>query len=640
MQQEEEDANDAISSWESKTLELEKDLDETATELDKLREDLKSMNNAVSATEARLTEAHQNRTKALEGEKESLEKKLLDVENELDDTAKERNRIRDALASKSREKLEDERGRLIAVVTQLEEELREANEMSQAHATDEAAEKATEIAADALRVEINELKCDIDEYRQQIRTEQMSRQDAELEIERLCDDIATLAALTNQGDSTDDLELRTAKAKDTLKMKERVEIEDLRKSLYRALDELDLAREAEREAIENLSKVRLQTSVCEQEIVAAKSEIHFLTQALEEQRLAEESKKASLEYRIGSLEDENDVLRKYHGSELEDIRHDLSQMTMEKDRAVHQRRELETTNAALVFAASKEESDALKNADEDNEAEIARLRVENAHLLTVAADEKARSERRLRENLAAQVASTEADAILEHELRVNAEETMKRLKLEVEELKKGNLRNARQGKAHHISEAPTEKIDAMKKDLTKLKKENSSLKHRMEKEASKAKASIDALTEECRKAQAKAHKAERDGRYDSAVKSEVTRLRMSPSVSTPETRDDVFLRKPGSASHNTGSIMNSSAAYDLIQRQKEEIQEERKMYLEFLAEHDDLLALLAQQDVERICLRDALSSALGEEAVEKAVRAAEEKTMSQYGKIIKVSEAP
>jgi DNA repair exonuclease SbcCD ATPase subunit len=621
LEQQEEEANEAIASWESKALEFEKDLETNVAnfrELDNLRE---------------------KTLKALEDETESLKTKLRDLESELEKTAEDRNRLRDALGSKSTEKLEDERDRLTIVAGQLEEELRIANDMIQTYVTDEAAEKATEFASYALRDEIDELKCHIDEYKHQIESEMLAREVAELEIERLRDDITTLASLTNPGGRTDDLQLRTAKAAEKLKRKERIEIEELRNSLYRGLDEVETARAAEREALQNLSKIRLQTSVCEQEIVAAKSEIHFLTQALEDLHLAEESKGASLEYRIGSLEDENDLLRKYHAGELEDAQHELSQVTMEKDRTVHQLRELEKTNAALVYAASKEKSDDSKDGN-DLEDDIAKLRVANAHLLTVACDDKARAERKLREVLSAQMASTEADAILEHELRVNAEQTIRSLKFQLEELKKAGSRPSNEETSrtvHNISESTTKQIESLQQEIKQLIKENSTMKMKIEKEAAKAKAFIDKLTEECGKAQSKLHKAQRDGRFDAAVKSEASRLRMSPMVSTPERRDDVLLLKAAPESSDTSK---NAAAFDLIQKHKEEIQEERRMYMEFLAEHDDLLALLAQQDLERICLREELSNAGGQAAVDRALQRAEEKTVSQYGKIIRLAQSP
>ena len=215
--------------------------------------------------------------------------------------------------------------------------------------------------------------------------------------------------------------------------------QELRQSLLRAVEELEVARAAEKEANERLAKLRLHTAVGEQEIIAAKSEISFLTEAMEELRMNEESKRASLDYRIGSLEDENDVLRRYHSSELETIRNELAQVGMERDRILHQLKECEKANSALVFAASTVDTQCMEN-PEDLDAEISKLRIENAYLLTVAADDKARAERRLREALAAHRASVETDTILEHELRLAAESTVQSLKAQLEEYRNTRVR--------------------------------------------------------------------------------------------------------------------------------------------------------------------------------------------------------
>ena len=365
--------------------------------------------------------------------------------------------------------------------------------------------------------------------------------------------------------------------------------------------------------------MRLQTAVVEQEIIAAKSEIMFLTQALDDLRMNEESKRASLdslEYRIGSLEDENAVLRKYHSSELETVRNELAQISMEKDRILHQLRESEKTNSALVLASTKvETSEAEDVADLDSE--IAKLRIENAHLLTVAADDKARAERRLREALAAHRATAEADTILEHELRLAAESSIQSLKAQLEEYRNLDRREGSSRDDGHRSTAQVQleklanELEELRHELQKVKKENASLRSKLEQSASKAKAEIAALTEECRLAQMKAQKFEREGRDDAAVKSEVSRLHVSPekrgpysSIGNNDEDDDPALERVNPPYLGT-------EAFDLIRKQREEIQEERKMYLEFLAEHDDLLALLAQNDLERECLKEALSRTVG-----------------------------
>jgi chromosome segregation ATPase len=591
-----------------------------------------------------LQKSHETLVQSLRAEEAGLKERLADIETKLDATTKERNRLKDALESKSREKLEEERDRLTFVIGQLEEELREATDMIQAYVTDETSEKATESAALALRNEIEELQAKVYEHRMDLESERTAREMAEHEVERLGDDLATLVSVSNQEDPASDIHLLSAKAAEKVKKRERAEIDQLRKSLFRALDELDIARAAEKEANENLSKTRLQASVCEQEIIASKSEVNFLTQTMEDMREAEENRRASLEYRISSLENDYEVLRRYHSGEIENLQNEVAQVTMEKDRILHTLKESERTNSALVFAASKGESET-DNDSSDPDTEVAKLRVENAHLLTIAADEKAKTERRLREVLAAQAASAEADVILERELRIAAEAAVKTMKVELEERRKdGNgesgLRDKEgRSKTQDSLAALTSEVDRLKNDLQKINKESANLKSKLEDSTTKAKSQIDALTEECRKAQAKAHKLEREGRFDAAVKSEVARLRTSPGRSSPNKRDagheDWMLVSNDPAVDQTSLV--GTGAYDYIQKQREAILEERQMYVELLTEHDDLLALLAQHDHERVCLREAFAKAVGQEAVDAAIQKAGEKSLSQYGQVLRMS---
>jgi chromosome segregation ATPase len=632
-------------SLEARIEELEDTLEKQTPTIDHLELERQTSNERLAHLDKQLDDLKQ-RCDGISVSEDSLKQKLSETEVGLEFVRTDRDRLKEMVASKSTEKLEEERDRLTIVIAQLEEELREASNMVQTYVTDGSSERASGFAAQGLRDEIGELKDKIDDYRQYAEDERAAREAADLEIARLRDDIAALVSLGDYESASDEIQMRSGKASEKLKRKERLEIDQLRKSLYRSIEELELARAAEKKVNENLSKVRLQAAVGEQEIISAKSEIHFLTQALDELRLSEEGKRASLEYRIGSLEDENDVLRKYHSGELENSRNELAQVSMEKDRILHQLKESEKTNAALVFATSKAENQEIDEID-DLEGEVAKLRIENAHLLTVAADDKARAERRLREVLAAQRAIAEADTILEHELRIAAEASIQSLKMELEELKieipiESGKRDekSRNNKGQASVDALVKEIDSLKQELQKLKSGNSSLKAKMEQAATKAQVEIDAMTEECRKAQSKAHKLEREGRFNAAVKSEVSRLRMSPSM-TPEKReppqDDWMLVNSDPSLDRLEPSLTSAEGYDLIRKQKEEIQEERKMYLEFLSEHDDLLALLAQHDLERACLKEALSEAIGEDAVDEVVREAEEKSMGQFGKIIKVA---
>jgi hypothetical protein len=93
---------------------------------------------------------------------------------------------------------------------------------------------------------------------------------------------------------------------------------------------------------------------------------------------------------------------------------------------------------------------------------------------------------------------------------------------------------------------------------------------------------------------------------------------------TPEKRepphDDWMLVNSDPALDRLEPSLTSAEGFDLIRKQKEDIQEERKMYLELILEHDDLLALLAQHDLECACLKEALSEAIGEDAVDEGSR--------------------
>jgi uncharacterized protein YgiM (DUF1202 family) len=589
--------------------------------------------------------------KKLEEDSQSNKKELEEVQEQLRISQQDRKRALETLQSKGREQLEQERDRLTVVIAKLEEELREANDMVQVYVTDGASDKATEIAAQGLRVEIEDLRQQVKANRELLLREKSAREEAELEVERLKSDLAILVSLNDQEDLVNEAQMLSVKAAEKHARKDRSEIEQLRKSLHRAIDELELARTAEKEANEKLSKVRLQASVSEQDIVAAKYELNFMAQTMDEMRETESSIRSSFEYRIRSLENEHDSLRRYHSAEIESLRSDLAQVTMEKDRMIQSLKEAEKTNASLILASKTEANEGGDYVD--LQTENSRLLVENAHLLTVASDDKARAERRLREMLGAQASSAEADVILERELRIAAEATVQTLKFEMEELRNKNTTKDDFGFTLDEDDLPRPiaKVESLAAELTKLKgkvhklkQEKVTLKSELEQAITKAKAEKDALTEECRKAQAKAHKLEREGRFEAAVKSEVSRIQMSPGMSStsparprlqdPSENDEWQLvgmpLRPSDASNLAGA-----GAYDYIVKQKEAIKEERAMYLELLSEHDSLLALLAQTEEERTCLRDALAKCVGQEAVYAVIQGAEASSLARYGIFIR-----
>jgi len=657
LQEQEVEANEAISVWEMKTDELEKELDLAEDQLDRLKEILadNGSDSEVDLVLAAEKLVRKNESLNVQIEKattdaedracevrnlENQHKEVMEVlslkEKKIQEMNLKYDEIQHQLALKSVDKLEEERDRLIGVVAQLEEEVRELNLMLQAHVTDGSIDKASEFAANAIRDDVYNMRSQLNEYQQRFEDEKAAREVADLEIERLRDDIAALLSLSDHEKSPTNMKKLTTKSIEKLQKLEHLEIDDLRKSLFRALEDLDFARSTERNTSETVSKLRLQVSIYEQEIIAAKSEVNFLSEAMEELRQTEDSKRESLEYRIRSLENENKIARKYEADELDSLRNELEQMAMEKDVIVHQLKESEKTNASLVLATSQEENIQSQHKC-DIHSECVKLRIENAHLLTIAAEEKGKTERRLRELLSAQVASSELDVILEHELRLSAETALQTLKEEVGELRNGkDPDNVQQTSDYSLEK----ELQDLRSNVEGLKEENAKLKATMNEQSSKAKETINNLTDECRKAQAKAFKFDRDTRTEIAVQSEIAKLRILTNAAPDEnnsTYEDLIHKTKDTDANDDDIPVPSAEAFDLIRKQQKEIQEERMMYSETLQEHETLLALVAQQDLEKSCLRDALVEVAGIEAANDALQRAEEFAIIRYGSAVQVS---
>lgn len=305
LDEQERGANEAISIWEQKTEELENELDVAEQQLAQLRAKLLctdandvSLVNAVDTLQnennylkenfeeieakayAQTSQVALLESKMAEKDKclSSLQKssdemnkklgesvdqleRLLEKLSKSEDTVKELkeecDHFKQQLAAKSNKNLEEERDRLKIVIAQLEEELQAANEMVQVCITDGSTERATEVAAQALREEIDVLRNQLKSARRMLYDEKDEREVAELEINRLRDDLAALVSLSNQENDPTQLKHLTTKAIEKVQMRERAEINELKKSLLRSLDDLDVSRSAEKGAKEELAKATL-----------------------------------------------------------------------------------------------------------------------------------------------------------------------------------------------------------------------------------------------------------------------------------------------------------------------------------------------------------------------------------------------
>ena len=445
------------------------------------------------------------------------------------------------------EKMAKDSDEMRATICQLEDELGDANESLQKSLTDKISERATDSATDMLRRELKEVRETLYKERESLITEQELRAMADQEISNLKSDLYTLVQ-ANEYDENADGRIRelTSKAMDKMSQKERNEIQKLKIALDRAVQDLQASRHSEKNAQEKAASSRLHASVCEQELQVAKSDLSFLKQAVEEARESESNARSSLEYRISALEDDREIMIRSHADELEHIQAELAQMNMEKERLIYSLSESEKANSALVYSTSMERSNDVVLSDTE---ELEKLRLEKAQLLAAVSEGSLKTERRIREAIAAHASSSEAEVMLERELRESAELALEDSHSQIESLKKSfdalklsiadetgkgysNVtKSTNMSKSNLMdSKDPKKELKRVEEELLKLKKENDNLKAKYEQSETEANMVINRLKEQYRMAMAKTREIEQNIHFEAAVTAEVSRLRSESSV--------------------------------------------------------------------------------------------------------------
>ena len=82
--------------------------------------------------------------------------------------------------------------------------------------------------------------------------------------------------------------------------------------------------------------------------------------------------------------------------------------------------------------------------------------------------------------------------------------------------------------------------------------------------------------------------------------------------------------------------MSAEQVYDFVLDLRSAIEDERMLYQQLLAEHDDLLGLVAQLDIELAGMREALANISGQEAVDDAAKEAERRAVQKFGKFVQM----
>ena len=599
---------------------------DTVTEKEKLQESLAADQANFKELNARLSEvlASERETK-LQLDKLTLEhselRESLNAEKGTKDKADDLEKESIAL-KREKDELQAEIEQLKHRVSGLEDEVLEANNAMQVYIAKEVSDRATEMATSALREQLAEIRKQSDNDHASYLAEKEARYAAEKEVARLRSNLHDLVDVNEQEVEIYGADALVIKAGDKINRKERTEIAELNASLSRALSDLSASRAGEKDAEERAAKAAHHVVVYGQDLLAAKSEVKYLIQTMDELRQDDESKRAHLENRIRSLENDLEGFRRFHSSETDSLRNELTQVAMEKDRTLQLLKDSERHNTAMTMAASKDYSSV---AHESPEAELAKLRIEKAQLLVAAADEGAKQARRIREVLATESSSSESDLLVERERRLASEAACDNMKLLVEELQKevSQYRNE-SFMAKSPSKMQVERdLELIKYEMERIAEENSSLQTRLraaEASCELANTRLERQTADLRIAQATSSRLDREMKFQIEMQSELGRMKVehnpAPKQQAEEKEKEVDLLP---------------SVVDQLHQQSEAIDKERSMYRKLHEEHEDLLALLGQQQAVKDILERAFEAQVGQERVNAVLASAKASIEDQYG---------
>ncbi len=516
------------------------------------------------------------------------------------------------------------------IIGQLENELREANDVLQAHLTDEVTARATEMATNALREQLKQSREKQSVEHEAYLCEKEARLAAEQEVENLQSDLALLLEADKLSDSHDArMQQLTSKAAGQVLESQRGEINALTKSVDELMQELQRCQSKEREAEERAANSRLHASSCEQELLGAKSDISLLKESITLLKRDENELRIMLENRVKSLEDERDDIMLTYTNDVKNLKIEISQGQIERDRLVHALNESEKANSALVYSTSVDQG----CKDSPLEFELAKLRLEKAQLLAEVQEIGSKVEQRIRSAVSGE--NEKYSNQTDRGMIIAAEKSLKALQQKYDETY-AQLKLANESNADLLNRMKETNISTLKNDLyrfetevEKLRQANEDLKLQLKESKQEAVRANSTLEEKCRLAEAKIIDLERQERKQVALVAELARVRDEANVlkSVVPSVESVG---------ETKEAMTGDGLHDFVAELTQAVQEERKMYQDLLVEHEDLLALLAQQDLEVSSLQSALIHSAGEEAVENAILHAEAQAVQQFGKYIRL----
>merc|ERR1712194_841141 len=612
------DEDTTVADLKAKVTSLTAKLEMNKSDTEKTQERLKETKHLLALQGSELEEKEASFTSTIE----QLKNMLTGQQKKLDEDKSSLDSLKDKCMSLESENILFQKERKDAlkeleegqgVVLELKEELRNAKEDLQSFATDQFTIKATEMATQALRQQMVEIRSQYKIDQEALISEKEARHIAEEEVSTLKSELALLAQATDYNEEVAVHVRKIAKKVSAENVKaERKEMEELRSTLERLREELGSCHWNHHESQEKAANACLQMSILEQEVSAAKVDLQFTEEALEELENSKIEMSVSLEYRIEALENERLLTEQSYEDEVNGIKGELAQSKQERDTLAHKLEQSEKANAALVYSTSHD------GAGVESESEVIKLQLERAQLLAKINDMGADLERRVREAVAAQASFSEAELIVERQSRKGVESSLSDAPSELDEVKaqkaEPKTRSGELVKNEQAVQDLTESLEDLRMTNDDLTNKNKFLQANLDTADKENKSIINDLTTKLQKTEKRLRSEERESRFEAAIASEIANLRANipaPSNGNQKHSHALVLRgidqnvRPDALCDEGKETIERNATYiidmyDYVVELKNSIAEERHMYKDLLAQHEDLLALLGQLGVEGV----------------------------------------
>jgi chromosome segregation ATPase len=602
-------------------------LDETQAELDKAHSDLSEALEEIRHAESAIDE---------------WESRCSELEQQIRQLSSVQHLEHQALTQlrEEHDALQVEYKRIERNLQDRENDLKEAHDAIEFQITNSVSDKATALACEALRKHVEELRSTLQITKKDYTDAQEARMAAEEQVEDLRENLAALLGIQNTPENQGEIHRQVIHLNEAFRRKERSELIELKDALLNATERLEEYRTEQMATEERLSKASLQASMYEQELITAKSDLHMLTEKMDEMRQSESSQREALEYRITELETDIQVLHKQNSSMIEQLQSELSQVSMERDGMLKALKESERNKESFFQTKGGRDS---SSSESDIQAELTKLRLEKARLLNSVAEEAAKVERRIREARTTANSVAEAEIIVEKELRMSAEKAVAELSAELDSMKNSHDEVDRKS----LYGADEENLDELRACINDLEDRNAALSEEitrvseeLQTQEQNARDEKVKLMEELKVAKTRHIQLDRDGRREAEFHSELARLRNRENggSSRKQQPDNPAAEFDHNEENDDDERQDHKSMdgdddiglmYDETKKLKERLTADRTVYQQLVRQHDALLATLTRQTILRRSVQSTLQRIGGDEALEEALQQAREMAESE-----------